>query len=479
MRKESIGRVIVVDDEMETIRPVCDFLHHCGYAVSAFNSGGDALEEINERTADLLMADLIMPEMDGITLLRSALQIDPNLIGIILTGKATVESAVEAMKVGAFDYILKPPELKILRQIVSRAIGVRRLLDKERKYRSIFENALGGIYQTSPEGRCITANNAFARILGYPSPGELIKKLHDIGRLYVKAGRRAEFINLIQRDGIVTGFESEVYRKDGSSIWVSENALSVRNKSGKIICYEGIVEDITMRKKAEEELKTSREQLRNLSAYLESAREKERKHIAREIHDELGQSLTALKMDLSWMLKKFDGDQKALIEKTKSMLKLINSAANTVRRISGELRPGVLDDLGLTAAIEWQAGEFQRRTGIQCEVILDQDKTIISQEISTALYRIFQEALTNIARHAHATAVKIFLQMKHDEIALSINDNGRGIRQDKIDSTKSFGLIGIRERVRLLQGLAEIIGVRNKGTAVRVIIPLARRDQPL
>ncbi len=479
MSKDSIGRLIVVDDEVETMRPVCEFLSHCGYVVSAFTSGKDALEEMSERIPDLLLTDLIMPEMDGITLLRSALEIDPNLIGIIVTGQGTVQTAVEAMKVGAFDYILKPLELKLLRQIVSRAMNVRRLLETESKYRSIFENAVGGIYQTSPEGRCITANRAFALILGYSCPGELITKLEDMGRLYAKPGRRAEFIHLMQRDGIVTGFESQVYRKDGSTIWVSENAVSVHNTGGELIYYEGIVEEITMRKKAEEELKTSREQLRNLTAYLQSAREKERMYVAREIHDELGQSLTALKMDLFWMHKKLSGDQKALIEKTKSMLKLINSAANTVRRISGELRPGLLDDLGLTAAIEWQMGQFQRRTGIQCELVFEPEEIIIDQDISTALYRIFQEALTNIARHSHATTVKIFLEMKSHEIALNIKDNGRGITQENIGSTKSFGLIGIRERVRLLQGEVEISGIRDKGTVVCVTIPLSGRKTPV
>jgi two-component system, NarL family, sensor histidine kinase UhpB len=473
--KDSIGHLIIVDDEVETMMPACEFLSHCGYAVSVFTSGKEALAEISKRPSDLLMTDLIMPEIDGITLLRAALRIDPHLIGIIVTGQGTVETAVEAMKVGAFDYILKPPELKLLKQIVSRAMSVRRLLETESKYRSIFENAVGGIYQTSPEGRCITANRAFARILGYPSPGELIQTLEDIGRLYVKSGRRAEFIHLMQRDGIVTGFESEVYRKDGSAIWVSENALSVHNTNGDLICYEGIIEDITMRKQTEEELKTSREQLRNLLAYLESAREKERMYIAREIHDELGQTLTALKMDLFWMHKRLPGEQKALTEKTVSMLKLIDSAATTVRRISGELRPGLLDDLGLTAAIEWQIGEFQRRTGIQCEVVLDPEEIIIGQDISTALYRIFQEALTNIARHSHAKTAEIFLEMKQHEIRLSIKDNGRGISPNKIGSTKSFGLIGIRERVRLLQGEVEITGANNKGTTVRVTIPLMRR----
>jgi signal transduction histidine kinase len=231
---------------------------------------------------------------------------------------------------------------------------------------------------------------------------------------------------------------------------------------------------ISMRKKAEEELRSSREQLRNLSAYLQSAREKERMYIAREIHDELGQTLTALKMDVFWLHKKLSGAQKTMLEKTNSMSALIDSAVKAVRRISRELRPGLLDDLGLTAAIEWQVGEFQQRTGIRCELVLEPDEIIVEQDISTAVYRIFQETLTNIARHSYATMVKIFLEMKPREILLQIKDNGRGVSQDKIESATSFGLIGIRERVRLLQGELIISGPSGDSW-VTIRLPCASR----
>jgi len=253
----------------------------------------------------------------------------------------------------------------------------------------------------------------------------------------------------------------------------------VSTASGKLLYYEGIIEDITMRKRAEEELRTSREQLRNLSAYLESAREKERMYIAREIHDELGQTLTALKMDVFWLHKKLSIDQKTMLEKTNSMSALIDSAVNTVRRISGELRPGLLDDLGLTAAIEWQVGEFQQRTGIRCELVREPEEIVVEQDISTAIYRIFQEALTNIARHSDATMVKIFLEMKPREILLQIKDNGKGIAQEKIESTTSFGLIGMRERVRIHQGELKISGIKGRETFVEVTLPLSGRETAL
>ena len=180
-KKESdSGRLLIVDDERESLDPVCELLQKCGYMVDGYTSCDDALSALREERYDLLLTDLVMPDMDGITLLTKALEVDPYLVGIIITGRGSIETAVNAMKSGAFDFILKPLDLEILKRSVSRAMEVRRLREEEKKYRSIFENAIGGIYQTTKEGRCITANRALARILGYGSPEELIASVGDI-----------------------------------------------------------------------------------------------------------------------------------------------------------------------------------------------------------------------------------------------------------------------------------------------------------
>jgi two-component system sensor histidine kinase UhpB len=474
MEKNKAVNLMIVDDESESLNPLCDILSQCGYVVTGFTSGREALEVLRQRSFDLLLTDLVMPEMDGIDLLRAAVEVDPLIVGIIITGKGTIQTAVEAMKAGAFDYVLKPLDMAMLKQILARALEVRRLREAEKKYRSIFENALGGIYQTTPEGHCITANSALAGILGYESPEELIANIRDMGQLYVEHDRRSEFIRLMQENSIVTGFESQVYRKDGSTIWISENAHAVYHENGKLLYYEGIVEDITKRRKAEEELKRSREQLRNLSGHLQTAIEDERKYIAREIHDELGQILTALKMDLFWLNCKIPREKKMLISKTRFMCEMIDTAVKTIQRISSEIRPGILDDLGLSSAIEWYAVDFQKRTGIKCELFLYAEETALRQDVSIAIYRIFQEALTNVARHARAERLKIKLHEQADNIILEVTDNGIGITEEQIFNPKSFGLTGIQERVHLLGGEAKIIGVPNSGTTVHVNIPLYR-----
>ena len=230
-----------------------------------------------------------------------------------------------------------------------------------------------------------------------------------------------------------------------------------------------------MRKRAEERLRESHEQLRALSIYLQYVREEERTRIAREVHDELGQALTTLKMDLARVTNRLPKDLRPLIEKARAMSAHIDATIQTVRRISTELRPGILDDLGLVAAIEWQTHEFQTRTGIQCQVTAHVKDTILDQDLNTTFFRIFQETLTNIMRHANATKVEVRLIENGDKLTLEVKDNGRGISPGEISNTKSIGLLGMRERAALLGGEVRFVGVPRKGTTVTVKIPTTRR----
>jgi signal transduction histidine kinase len=226
------------------------------------------------------------------------------------------------------------------------------------------------------------------------------------------------------------------------------------------------------RDRAESEIRDSREQLRNLSAHLQSVREDERTRMAREIHDELGQSLTALKMDVSWLNRHLPEVGAGFNSKLSSMEEVIDRTIQTVQKLSGELRPGILDDLGLAAAIEWQAEEFENRTGIQCEVALSHEESILTRDQSTTMFRIFQETLTNVIRHAQATKVEVRLNEQKGSIVLEVSDNGRGITEAEISDPKAFGLIGMRERVDFIGGEITIGGSPGKGTRIRVILPL-------
>jgi PAS domain S-box-containing protein len=216
--------------------------------------------------------------------------------------------------------------------------------------------------------------------------------------------------------------------------------------------------------------RAAREQLRNLASYLQTAREEERTYIAREIHDEFGQVLTALKMDLSWLSKRLPAEA-SLPQKVEAMSDLVDSAIQTVRHIATELRPGLLDDLGLVAALEWQAQEFTDRTGLECELHLGEEELILSRDLSTDLFRIFQETLTNVARHAKATKVQVELDNTPDELVLMVCDNGQGITENQISNPKSLGLMGMRERVRFRGGKITFQGIPGRGTTVTVRFP--------
>ena len=276
------------------------------------------------------------------------------------------------------------------------------------------------------------------------------------------------------------GFRCE-YRmvaKDGSARWIRDEAVVVRDELGEPQFFQGIMLDITERKRAEEQLKSSHEKLRDFAEHIEIVREEERTWIAREIHDELGQILTGLKMDISLIEKKLTGiplgdSAHFLLRRTRSMKDLIDSTIQAVRRISTKLRPGILNDLGLLAAVEWQAAEFQNRMGVKFKVSSDMDGIGLDERRSSAVFRIYQELLTNIARHANATEVTIRLEQRNGRLMLTVRDNGKGITPEESENPKSLGILGMRERALLLGGKFSIKGKPGKGTAATVSIPIS------
>jgi PAS domain S-box-containing protein len=315
------------------------------------------------------------------------------------------------------------------------------------------------------------ANNAVKAVFGW-RPEELIGKnvriFYRTDEEYEEIARRF-YTALESRRTFHTEFPCR--RKDGLDIICMVRASRI----GETLRERRIVvtyEDITERIQAEKELEHSRQELRNLSTHQQTVREEERTRIAREIHDELGQTLTALKMDLAWLKNRLPAEMKPLNAKMQQMSKLADATIETVHRIATELRPGLLDDLGLAAAIEWQAADFQNRSGIACTAALAADDLELDRDLATALFRIFQETLTNIARHAGATRAEVRLERGEDRVVLTVADNGRGITRKQSEDGRAFGIIGMRERAHLWGGELSITGSRDGGTKVAVIIPL-------
>ena len=224
--------------------------------------------------------------------------------------------------------------------------------------------------------------------------------------------------------------------------------------------------------KAKEKLDVSYRKLRDLSEHLRSAREDERTRIARELHDELGQSLTAIKIDLNWLKMKLADSEASVHERVKITESLLDTTVESLRRIYEDLRPGMLDDMGLVSAVSYYIDKFSEQNNILCELVTNQNEMELSDKISINLFRVLQESLTNVSRHASATETKVILYKHKNEILLIIEDNGCGLKKNQDDSIKSYGILGMRERIEILKGTIDVSSDNGEGTRVEVSVPI-------
>jgi len=362
--------------------------------------------------------------------------------------------------------------ISVIRDTTERITLEEAMRESEERYRSLVELSPEAIV-VHAMGRIIYVNDATVRLFMANSREEIIGKalLDFVPHEYLGAVRyRLEHPAAPGEERAPMLIRSR--RRDGEEFFLEALASVVTNSgapAGQII-----LRDITDRVRTEQELTSSREQLRELSTYLQSAREAERTSIARELHDELGGALTALKMDLAMFEDALQADdiRKAIVGRVDSMSALIDGTVKTMRRIITELRPVLLDSLGLNAAIGWHTEEFQNRTGLVCDVRMPIEDIAIDRERSTAVFRICQETLTNVARHAGATRVDIDLRVDRGTLFLTVRDNGRGISPEQETHSKSFGLLGMRERALIFGGEVTVRGTPGQGTTVALTLPI-------
>jgi PAS domain S-box-containing protein len=358
--------------------------------------------------------------------------------------------------------------------VTERKLAREKIRETEERYRHIVDTANEGIWTIDAGQRTTYVNQRMADMLGYRAEEILGRDFRDFvePESWEDTKRNVDQ----RRAGVAEQYDFRLCRKDGSDLWVLVSSSPIKDRNGNYMGSLAMVSDITQRKLAEVKLRESGEQLRALTARLESVRENERTHIAREIHDVLGQYLTSFKIDLSWLSRRLSQlDNKSLHSllsgRVKGMVDLVDETIVTIQNISSELRPGVLDSLGLGAAIEWQANEFQKRTEILCRCQLPDDAIDLTPDRSTALFRIFQEILTNVARHSGATEVEVILSCDSEGVLLTVRDNGRGVTESELTDFGSLGLLGMRERAALLGGEVSISGKPGEGTEVVARIP--------
>jgi len=381
------------------------------------------------------------------------------LLGVILSATAGVFAG----------YLIRQPQRlnELVKEKTSQWTAEKNLSE------SIINSMPGVFYLCDRNGNYIRWNKNLELVSGYTA--DEIKTMHPLdffrGNDVQKIKDKIEQVFENKRGEITAFFVT----KDMKKIPYYFNGRRVDFKGVEYLIGVGI--DISDRMETEVKLRERTEEIQRLRAHLEKIQEEERTRISREIHDELGQQLTCLKMDTAWIGKKISSEEKMIHQKLSSMLSVIDDTVKSVRRISSELRPGILDDLGLIPALEWQSQEFEKRTGIKSNYksyVKDLNPT---SDMSTNIFRVYQEALTNVARHAQATSVETTLAEIDDHVILTIKDNGRGIDKAEASVKESLGLVGMRERALLFQGQLTIEGQSQKGTIVTLKIPLLKINQ--
>jgi signal transduction histidine kinase len=268
-------------------------------------------------------------------------------------------------------------------------------------------------------------------------------------------------------------------------LYTNTNPVWYEHSQEVLLSIGGLIADAIQKKQVDKELEEYRNQLeelvdtrtgelRQLSHQIQKIREEEKSRISREVHDELGQSLTALKMDIFQLEKRLPQESSDLRKRTQTMVGLVDNTIRSVQRIAMELRPPILDAFGLCEAIAWQAGEYEKRFGIKFDLNCLQNSLDLEKDLKTTFFRIFQESVTNVVRHAEASQVAVSMNHQRDQLIMKIEDNGKGIRQDQIEGSNSLGLIGIRERVRYWNGEVHFSGTPEKGTTVEIRIPVSK-----
>ncbi|HMK27871.1 MAG TPA: PAS domain S-box protein, partial [Chitinophagaceae bacterium] len=446
-------------------------------AIALYNISGKILD-VNTGSVKLLgysKEELMKMNLADI-LTKEEIQTKPVQYDVLQKGVSTIRQRMMRKKNGSViqtevrsQQLPDGRFLSVIRDLTER-INAQEQIQREKELSDSVINSLPGLFYLIDEsGKYIRWNKLKEEISGYTA-----KEISQMNSLDFFEGEEKKLVRQRIKEGIangVTDIEAHLVTKKGKRILFYFAGIAIDYEGKKCLMGTGI--DISDRKKAEQELEESYEAIRKLTEHLQNIREEERAHIAREIHDELGQQLTVLKMDISWINKKIPIQDESVKARMKELLVMLDETVKSVRRISSELRPSLLDDLGLIAAMEWQLTEFEKRFEIKTHFKSDDAEIKLPESVKTALFRILQESLTNVARHSEAKKVTVSLnRKKNNSIVLSVVDNGVGFDKQNVIGKKTLGILGMQERTSMIGGTYEISGKPGKGTRVVVTIPL-------
>jgi PAS domain S-box-containing protein len=362
--------------------------------------------------------------------------------------------------------------IAMVQDITERKQNEEALRESRNLLQSIVENAPIRVFWKDTELRYLGGNTLFAQDAGLGNPAELVGKddyqlaWRDQADLY-----RADDRSVIDSNTPKIGYEEPGTRPDGKTLRLRTSKVPLHDVSGRTIGVLGIYDDITRRKQIEEELERSRQQHRELSLKIQDAREEERISIAHRVHDEMGALLTAISFDVAWLSRRLSTRDPDIGGKIRDIEKLVRQCTDMANAIQNDLHPAVLDRFGIVAAIEAEAEDFAQRTGIQCPVESIDEGGVPAAKVIITAFRVFQEALNNVLKHAHADLVKVTIHNLPGRLSLTIHDNGVGFREHDLKKPGTYGLLGMKERVAQFGGEFRIIGTPDHGTTIHVTIP--------
>lgn len=490
--KDSQLRLLLIENAEEDAARVIACFREAGHEPQwrRVTSASSLRVALRAQTWDAVLCRHRLPGLTSLAAIKLLQELDFDLPFIVIADRLDDKTAARALRAGAHDCFARDAlerlvpaverEVRAARHRADHRAALEMLKESEARFRALASNLPGMVFQLQIEPaaglRFVYVSDGCYKLFGLKqhellaSPQRFLDAIDDGDRRILQKAfeeSAAAFTTL--------NWEGCIHTK-GQSKWISLRSTPQRLDAG-VIQWQGIATDITYSKETEVQLRRSREQMSELSFHLESAKEEERERIARDIHDELGSTLVAIKIEMALLGGKLPAEAGAgmLRDRTHSIEGLVDRAMNTVSRVARELRPGILKEFGLPAAIECQAEDFSQRTGIDCRVRCDEEGIELDDNTSLALFRILQEALTNVAKHAHASLVVVRLRREKGWIALEIRDNGRGISEADMSKPKSFGLRGIRERASSLNGEFSIVQVEQGGSHIVLRVPDAGR----
>lgn len=481
--------IIVVEDSVSDFELLRLRLRAAGWSAPLVRvETEDELAGTLDQPCVAVISDHQLPGFTSLESLAIVRGRDPDLPFLVLSGTIGPEVAVAVMRAGADDYIMKHDLVRVspaLEHALANAAVRRRrreaeaaLAESEARFRALAANLPGVVFQLLDTGRGLAlpyVNEGTRRLFGITAeaveaaPERLFDLVapdpwEDLGKVLVARSGASPYLNWVRHVSP---------HARGCAEWIEFHARA-RTLANGALAWDCVVYDITPQKRAEEELMRSREELRDLAQHLTAVREQERESIARDIHDDVGSTLNAIKFELAWMRSQCRDD--ALVaEKLTQVDQLLISAIHTSQRIMHDLRPGILDE-GIVPSLDWQARSFARRMGMPCTFTASDDDLEVERDCAIALFRICQEALNNVAKHAQATAVDVSLLATDDRLELDVHDNGVGVAPDAMGKRECFGLRGMRERATSLGGGLKVVGERDRGTTVSVWLPRTRSD---